>query len=248
MPARPPSLSEATLRASARGWFLTAVLGQWIFAGYVALFYGRAALQGRWEAWNQVFPRGHVPGDGMGNAAVAAHLLLALLILVGGPLQLIPGLRTRFPAFHRWTGRLYLGAMMATSLAGLYLVWVRGGTTGDLYQHLGITLDALLILAFSVLALRTAIARRFDAHRRWALRLYLAGNAVWFFRLGLTLSLLIFRRPVGFDPKTFSGPLLTFLAFAQTLLPLAVLELYLRARDRAGGIFAATMILWRPHF
>lgn len=74
------------------------------------------------------------------------------------------------------------------------------------------------------------------------------------------------RGPVGFDPQTFTGPFLWFLAFAQTLLPLAVLELYLRARDGASaiaklaaasclflsigitatGIFAATMILWFP--
>jgi hypothetical protein len=35
--------------------------------------------------------------------------------------------------------------------------WIRGGTTGGLAGHLGITLDAILILAFAALAVRYAI-------------------------------------------------------------------------------------------
>lgn len=65
-------------------------------------------------------------------------------------------------------------------------------------------------------------------------------------------------------PPLASAPFLTFLSFARYLLPLAVLELYLRTQDRAGapsriamaaglfvltvamgvGIFAATMGMW----
>ena len=72
--------------------------------------------------------------------------------------------------------------------------------------------------------------------------------------------------PAGFDPVSFTGPTLNVLSFAQSLLPLAILELYLRARDggKVGGrlamavvlagstvvmgvgIFAAAMILWLP--
>jgi len=76
--------------------------------------------------------------------------------------------------------------------------------------------------------------------------------AVWFFRVGLTLSFLVFQGPFGFDPITFQGPFLTFLAFAQTLLPLAILELYLRTQDRASasshiamaaGLFVLTLAM-----
>ena len=68
-------------------------------------------------------------------------------------------------------------------------------------------------------------------------------------------------------PKTFQGPFITLWTFGQYLLPLAVLELYLRARDRAGapgriamaaglcvltvamgvGIFVATVGMWLPN-
>ncbi len=270
MAAEGPGLDAAAstaLKAAARFWFLVAVLGQWIFVYYVAAFYGGAAVQGRWESWNKVFPRGHIPGDALGNVAVALHLLFAVIVVGGGPLQLIPRFRAKFPAFHRWNGRVYMLAVCSTSLVGLYMVWVRGGTTGDLVQHLGITLDALLILIFAVLAMRTAMARQFEVHRRWALRLFMVVSAVWFFRVGLMFWIFINKGPAGFNPKTFTGPFLNILSFAQTLLPLAVLELYLRARDRAAasarfalavglsaltvamgvGIFAATMIMWLPN-
>ena len=38
------------LKAAATSWFVVAVLGQLVFVAYVIGFYGRAALQGRFEA------------------------------------------------------------------------------------------------------------------------------------------------------------------------------------------------------
>jgi tetratricopeptide (TPR) repeat protein len=79
------------------------------------------------------------------------------------------------------------------------------------------------------------MARDFTTHRRWALRLFLVASASWFFRLGFFLTLVLFG-PIGFDQTTFSGPLLTFWTFAQYLLPLGALELYLRAQERPGAL------------
>jgi tetratricopeptide (TPR) repeat protein len=50
----------------------------------------------------------------------------------------------------------------------------------------------------------------------------------------MTLSFLLFKGPVGFDPRTGQGPFITFLVYASYLVPLAVLELYLRA-ERSGA-------------
>ena len=233
-------------------WFLTAASGLAIFATYIAASYGRAALggapgQSRWVA-----------GDPVGNTMLSLHLLLALLMTAGGVVQLVPALRRRLPALHRGVGRAFMVAALLGSLSGLYLLWVKG-TVGDLGQHLGMSLNALLIVGFAILAWQAALTRDFPAHRRWALRLFLAVNGVWFFRVGLMLWLLVWRRPMGFDPKSFTGPFLTTLAFAQYLLPLAVLEVYLRVRHvgvavllvlaslgTAGGILGATMGMWWP--
>jgi len=227
----PAPAAHRPLRVAAAVWLCIALGGQALFAAYVALFYGRAALAGTPQQWNRVLPHGYIAGDHAFNAILASHLLLAVGIVLAGAAQLLPALRRLAPAVHRWNGRLYLLSALALSLGGLAMIWVRGGAAGDVGQHLGTTLNALLILAFAAMAWRAARAGRIAAHRRWALRLFLAVSGVWFFRIGLMFWLAINQGPAGFDPERFVGPALTILAFAQTLLPLAVLELYLRALD-----------------
>lgn len=240
--------------AAAALWYLVAAAGLAIFAVYIGASYGRAALggppgQSRWVA-----------GDGLGNSMLSLHLVFALLMTAIGVLQLVPPLRRRVPAVHRTLGRVFMiGAVLGT-LSGLYLIWVRG-TVGGVGMQLATSLNGVFIVAFAWLAWRHARARRFTEHRRWALRLFIAANGVWFFRVGFMLWMMVWQAPVGFDPKTFTGPFLLFLNFAQFLLPLAVLELYLRARGRgrvlavtlvllslatAVGIFGATMGMWMP--
>jgi tetratricopeptide (TPR) repeat protein len=208
---------------------------------------------------------GYIPGDSMGNFAVAMHLSSAVIIILAGMFQLIPQIRNRFPVFHRWNGRLYIVTAFTISIAGLYMMWIRG-SVGDLPQHLGASLMAVLIMLCAAMALRYALARDFKTHRRWALRLYLVVSASLFIRAGIFLSTFLNHGPFGFDPATFTGPFLTFITFAQYLLPLAVLELYFRAQDRPGasrriamaaglialtvalgvGILVVSMAVWVP--
>jgi hypothetical protein len=261
------SIADAALRISARFWFLVAVAGQWTFVAYILGFYGVAAVQGNLTAWNGVLPHGYVPGETLGNFALAGHLLFAAIITVGGPLQLVPLIRARFPRFHRWNGRTYIFTAVTMAVTGLYLSSSGRTTAGDASQGLGIGINAILILIFAALALRHAIARNFVTHRRWALRLFLVVSGVWFFRVGLMFWFTLHQgRPVGLTLDPFAGPFLTFLAFAQYLLPLAILELYFRTQDHAGaagrfamaaglvvltlamgvGIFTATVGMWLP--
>lgn len=260
------SSGDRPLQLAANFWFITAVFGQWLFASYLMLFYGGTAARGELHLWKEKLTHGYVPGDSVGNTAVAAHLLLAVIIMLLGSLQLIPQIRTRLPVFHRWSGRLYLLAVVATSIAGLYMLFVHG-TVGGLVLQVAQSLDALLILVFAGIALRAAMQRDFKAHRRWALRLFMVVSAVWFFRVGLMLWLVIHQAPAGFDPNTFTGPFVTFIAFAQYVIPLLVLECYFRAQDSASarakialsavlviltlamamGIFGAWMGLWLPN-
>jgi uncharacterized membrane protein len=257
--------ADGALRAAARFWFVVAVIGQLIFAFAVASFYGLTGLRGDFHGWSKFITHGYVPGDTVGNFAVIMHVASAVVVMLAGALQLVPGVRNRFPAFHRWNGRIYMLTAVALSMAGLYMTWIRG-SVGDISQHLGGSLGAVLIWLCAAMALRYALARDFKTHRRWALRLFLVASAAWFFRLMFFLVLLVFKSPIGFDPATFQGPLLSFMSFAQYLLPLAVLEIYLRAQDHSGalgrmataaglfiltlamgaGIFAVTMAVWVP--
>ncbi len=259
-------IADVTLKAATRFWWTVLVIGQLVFAFTVASFYGMAALRGNSAAaWSQHFTHGYVPGDTLGNSAIVLHLVSAVIIILAGMLQFVPQIRNRFPAFHRWNGRLYILTAFTVSLAGLYMTWIRG-SVGDLSQHIGISLMAVLIMVCAVMVLRYALARDFKTHRRWALRLYLVVSASLFIRAGLFLSLAVNRGPFGFDPSTFTGPFLTFIGFAQYLLPLAVLETYFWIQDRPGamrriamaavlfaltltlaaGVFAVTAVSWIP--
>jgi uncharacterized membrane protein len=257
------SVAETALKAAARFWFVATVVGQLIFAFTIASFYALTALRGDYHKWN--FTNGYVPGLSMGNTAVVVHVASAVIVMLAGAVQLVPQVRNRFPVFHRWNGRAYMLTALTLSVAGLYMTWFRG-SVGDLSIHLGSTVNAILIWLCGGMALRYAVARDFKTHRRWALRFFLVVSASWFFRLGFFLSFLIFKGPFGFDPVTFRGPFLTFMSFAQFLIPLAVLEIYLWAQARPGvmrrmatagmlfvltltmsaGLFAVTMAIWVP--
>ncbi|MBN4046624.1 DUF2306 domain-containing protein [bacterium AH-315-P15] len=266
-PASQNSVADNALKGSAALWWLTALIGMWIFVYYLLAYYVSPVLQGGLEVLsNTRLPMGYIPGDTLGNFAIAMHLFVAVTIIGLGPLQLVPQIRSRFPIFHHWNGRLYMLTVFAASLAGLYMVWIRGGSIGNLVQNISISLDAVLIMVFAIMALRYAIARDIPTHRRWALRLFMVVSAVWFLRIGYQLWNFLNNGSIAYDPGVFSSTFFTFWSFGQYLLPLAILELYLRTQDRAGargkfamaagllvvtalmgvGIYAATFGMWLP--
>src|SRR5215472_785397 len=121
-------VARRTLKASATLWFVTAVAGQWLFVYFIAGFYGPATLAGHLESWNRNknLTDGFIAGDVVGNLFFAAHVLIAAVLTFGGTLQLVPQIRARAIAVHRWNGRLFMIAAIAAASAGLYLQWVRG--------------------------------------------------------------------------------------------------------------------------
>jgi hypothetical protein len=243
------------------------VMGQFVFAAYVSIFYGGAVIDGEYERWNKVLPRGYDATDPVGSAVLGLHFLVAVAFILGGALQLLPYFRRHAPAFHRWNGRVYLAGAFFLALGGLWLVWVRGGVVGDLTQHLAISINAVLIVCCATLAWRAARSRQFASHRRWALRLFVVAGGVWFFRIGLMTWLAIHQRPAGFDPATFTGPFLNVLAISMyVVVPLSLLQLYFVAIDHGksmarlcaaalmalatlfvlGGTLSASLGLWLP--
>lgn len=229
----PRSTTATALSAAAVFWFVVAAIGQWAFVCYIAAFYGGAAFRGDPETWNDILVGGYVRGGTAGNIVLAAHLLLAIVITVGGPLQLVPRLRARALPFHRWNGRAYMVTAVVISLAGLYMVWTRG-TAGGPAMRIGISINGVLIIACAIIAWRHALGRRIAAHRRWALRSFVLVSGVWFFRVGLMFWILANRGPVGIG-KDFDGPFVRFWAFGCYLVPLAMLELYLHVREHGGA-------------
>lgn len=243
-----PSPSRA-LFAGATFWFATALLGQIAFIVFIGLFFGGALAQGDLAAVNgKPHITGYAPGDTLGNVQFFGHALLGGLVTLAGLWQLVPALCRRWPAVHRWNGRLFLSVALIVTLAGFWLVWGRGSRLG-LGSDVSISLNGVLIVAFAVLAWRSARRRDFATHRRHALRAWLLVNGVWFLRIGIMLAGLLLA-PMGiaidYQGATFIG-----VSFTSWLLPLAVLELYFRAErsHRAwrqvatGGLLGAFALL-----
>ena len=204
--------AAAALQKAVGLWFFITLLGLWVFLYRMVGQYGMATLSGHFEDWernNQMY-KGYEPGDVIGNVAFAAHVMLAAVVTFGGMLQLIPWLRARAIAVHRWNGRIFMVAAATASVAGLYMVWVRHATPGPV-NAFGVSLNAVLNLVFVPLAWRAARAGDVEGHRRWALRTFMVVNGVFFKR-------------VAHGPEWF-------VEFGSYLLPLAILELYLRAKD-----------------
>jgi hypothetical protein len=152
-----------------------------------------------------------------------------------------------------------------TSISGLFMVWSRG-VVGDFTAHLSISVNALLIVWCAFLTWKFAMKRQLDRHRRWALRLFMVMNGVWFFRVGLMFWLIVNGGPAGFDMDSFTGPFLTILGISQYILPLLLLEWYFHALKNGSttsryalatillvftlaiaiGIFGASVGMWFP--
>ncbi|GHF30979.1 membrane protein [Kordiimonas sediminis] len=262
-----PVFARKAIENSAKFWFMTVLGGQLIFSYYIIAFYYKAVALWDIERFNKVMPAGYIEGDVGGNISVVAHVIFAAIITVGGLLQLIPMIRSKLPALHRWNGRLYILTAMIMSLSGAYMILTRyDKVAGDFFGQVTLMLNGVIIVTCAVMAFKYARVKKFAKHREWALRLFVAVSGVWMFRVGLMAWLMIHGRPVGFDPATFSGPFLTVLFTAVYVLPLFFLEIYLRAQARgtaaqklftatgifalsllmAAGIFSATMGMWLP--
>lgn len=227
---------SAVLPLAGQVWWWVALTGQALFFIYLASFYAPATLSGHFAAWNRnpMLLKGYVAGQTAWNLSFAAHVTLAAVVSFGGVMQLAAPLRRRFPAVHRWNGRAFMLAASIAGASGLWMTWFGGASVGGggVIGSLAVSLDAVLIFVFAGVAWRAARRRRFATHRRWALRLFMAANGVWFLRLGL-FGWYVLTGGLGLT-DTLDGPANYGLDFAAYLVPLGLLELYLRAQDSAS--------------
>ena len=225
--------ADGALKAAVKFWFGVLVIGDLIFAGSTALFYGLTALRGDMHVWNKHLAHGYIPGDGAGNAMLIGHLAAAVLVTLSGAAQCVPAIRRRVPRLHRWNGRVFIVTAFGLSLAGLYLLLTRGSPTTPLQQFATVIL-APLVMGCAAMAWRTALRRDFVSHRRWALRLFLLTNSALFIRAAISLISIVLAGVGALDITVIQGPVATVVMFGQYCLPLAVLELYFWSQTHGG--------------
>jgi uncharacterized membrane protein YhdT len=256
---------QALLSKSVTSWLLVALIGQWLFAIYVFIVFAFPFVTGGIESVDfSTMITGSVDGDSLGNTILMAHLIPAIVISMGGVLQVIPQVRNNYLRFHRWNGRVFLTLGMVGALTGLYLTWGRGSRLSDIGAY-GITLNGILIIVTSFFAWRYALAKRFDVHRRLAVHAFILINGVWTFRLYLMGWFVVNQGPNG-NSGTLDGPADIFISYACYMLPMLVAELFFwaqRQREKyrvigvsgvlflgtiitAIGVIAASLFMWFP--
>jgi predicted membrane protein DUF2306 len=236
-----------------------------MFAGYIILRYWQTAFHGQFERWNMTAPGLYIKGAPFRSAIFGLHAMIAAVVSLLGPPQVLPAIRRSAPMIHRIGGRVYVYLAFVISLDGIVLVW-RPKAVGDMTAHLIVSINAVIILFCALFTIRTAKKREIQAHNRWAVHLLLAMSGVWLFRVFLMLWLTINAGPVGFDPETFTGPFLTLLGLMVYIFPQVLVWGYFQSRGSrttavklrfslllllitvgmAIGVFAAVTRMWLP--
>jgi uncharacterized membrane protein len=122
------------------------------------------------------------------NLAALCHFSGGALALLAGALQINARLRTRFRRVHRWTGRVYVGAVLVSGIAGLSMAL--HSSAGPVARW-GFGLLALAWLGCTVAGWRQAVRGDLASHRRWMIRSYALTLAAVTLRLYLPLSMLL---------------------------------------------------------
>ena len=113
------------------------------------------------------------------------------------------------------------------------MVWTRD-TFGPDILEIAVSINGVLIILLPA-TLRHAMARRIEAHQRWALRTFMVMSGVWFTRL---IYAFLDALPVTTPgiAEDMSGPTNILIGFASYVLPLAVLELYFLAKRSPAAL------------
>ncbi|MBW4709495.1 DUF2306 domain-containing protein [Roseobacter sp. YSTF-M11] len=141
----------------------------------------RAGVEGL-SASPDIDSRFYEAGRGFSNAAIFGHMVLGGVLTACAPLQLLTGMRQKWPVLHRWSGRVLVGAACLTGLGGLVFIVLRG-TIGGLWMDAGFGVYGALLTLCAIQAVRHARAGRFATHRQWALRLFVLSLGSWLYRV-----------------------------------------------------------------
>ncbi|MFD2935519.1 DUF2306 domain-containing protein [Spirosoma flavum] len=199
-----------------------------LFGLYILAFYASALYEDKMDRWNNLLPGLHEQGATTATTGIGFHFAAGGIILILGSIQLIDSVRARFPALHRWIGRLYVISCLLAAVGGLAFIAVTG-TIGGLVMDIGFSLYGILMFISAIATYRYAVAGNMDRHRTWALRLYALAIGSWLYRMDYGFWLLL-TNGLG-HTRTFSGPFDMVMAFFFYIPNLLVVEAFVRARN-----------------
>lgn len=148
--------------------------------------------------------------------ALALHALGGAIALLAGPLQFLPGFRSKHWTFHRRQGWVYCSGVLLGSLASFVLA--PHAQTGRIASA-GFLSLGIVWMGCTTLAVRFVIRGNYPQHRRWMIRSYALTAAAITLRMYLPLS---FALKIPFE---IGYPAIAWLCWVPNLL---VAELYLQ--------------------
>lgn len=229
-PATHPDLPKRLLHG------LTLALGGivWIsallFGLFILSFYFVALLEGNQAQWNRVLPELYETGEPTATVSIGLHVAFGGIILVLGCIQLVSSLRKKYPALHRWLGRVYVIASLATAIGGLIFILLKG-TVGGTIMDIGFSGYGIIMLIAAIETIRHARAGRMDQHRAWGIRLFALAIGSWMYRMYYGFWFLAADGAGHTD--FFSGPFDYFMDFWFYLPNLLVAEIFIRRKTIA---------------
>ncbi|MFD6953551.1 hypothetical protein A6A08_26085 [Nocardiopsis sp. TSRI0078] len=154
--------------------------------------------------------------------------LLTLLVI----LQVWPWLRSRYPAMHRWSGRVYVFA--GIPLVGVPALLISPVSSSGFSTQVSNTLWAVLWLSFTVLGYAMARRRRFADHRAWMLRSFALLYGIALNRVVIVVMLLVslprLEASYGGDEAALTEAIAPASSFLSWVLPLLFVEWWLQYR------------------
>jgi hypothetical protein len=230
---------EAALRYAAVALAGVVWISSAIFGAYIVVHYGGAVPAGGMEDWNATLPDLYEAQTPAASAGIGLHFMAGAILLLLGPVQLIGAVRREAPAVHRWIGRVYAGAAFLAGAGGLAFIALKGTVGGWMMTIAFAAYGALMVVA-AVETVRHAMARRIEAHRAWAIRLFALAIGSWLYRMGYGLFFAFMGREHPGHTPAFSGWFDYVMDWAFFVPPLLIAEMFIRAR-RSGGSAAGRL-------
>ncbi len=164
---------------------------------------------------------------------IVLHILGSFVFCIGGALQLLPSVRTKYPAFHRAMGRIVAPAGCLSAATGLWMtvafVFPPDLQGALLYvSRIGLSLSMMTLIVWSISAVRAGEMR---THRAAMLRAYAIGQ-------GASTQTMLFILALAVLGREVTGPERDVLMVSAWALNLLVAEAFIR-RWPSGGFAPA---------
>ncbi|MCG8326147.1 MAG: DUF2306 domain-containing protein [Chitinophagales bacterium] len=195
-----------------------------LFGLYILAFYFIALLEGNTAQWNEILPGLYDSNTRGATLGIGLHFATGGIILMLGCIQLVERIRIKYPAIHRWLGRLYVISALGAAIGGLVFIFIKG-TIGGLIMDIGFAGYGVLMFLAAIATLHYARSGKFELHRAWAIRLFALAIGSWLYRMDYGFWFL-FTDGLG-HTSNFTGPFDYFMDFFFYLPNLLVAEVFI---------------------